>query len=547
MKGFCGVVLSLGVCLSFAEIYPYNDFLLNSRQLIYRESGMFSHADAPSKMHPGKGRSFIKFTDLRFKQVAANWNKNNNLWKAVARVSAEGKNATAPTPSAANLDVAVFLRGQLDKLGFETGKNTGQREYCCSQMAVRAGFCSEPGRLVVPSNIHVARLSIPPGQEVHVLTGSTAGQYNVSRTGMYTVLIANCDESHSVLITGHTEWMNPFGYLPGEYWGNLPFFGWMSLLYLGLGILWTILCLRQMKDLLPVQLWISFVLFLGMVETTTKYFDFLAWDEEGHRNLGAMVFGMISGVCKRALSRMLVLIVSLGYGVVKPSLGNTFRMILMLGAAYLGLSLTYDLLSGLPSHDKDLAKPAFIDLLAILVLLQSFIDVVFYMWILQALTRTIFLLKTRKQWIKYMLFERFRLVLIISVLFSVAWSIFSIVMSTGSRLERDWQEAWTVPAIWEVLYLLILVAICVLWRPSINNQRYAYSMQLATDESGAGGIQLSGMLHDDEEEGGGERRKGDKEEEGEYGGGLLLADSDELLTIAGMDAGEQQMAVQKME
>lgn len=38
--------------------------------------------------------------------------------------------------------------------------------------------------------------------------------------------------------------------------------------------------------------------------------------------------------------------------------------------------------------------------------------------------------------------------------------------------ERRWESYWTVNAIWEVLYLGVLVAICFLLRPSINNQRY---------------------------------------------------------------------------
>lgn len=36
---------------------------------------------------------------------------------------------------------------------------------------------------------------------------------------------------------------------------------------------------------------------------------------------------------------------------------------------------------------------------------------------------------------------------------------------------RHWQSNWTVNAIWEMLYLAILVAVCVLLRPSMNTQR----------------------------------------------------------------------------
>lgn len=38
--------------------------------------------------------------------------------------------------------------------------------------------------------------------------------------------------------------------------------------------------------------------------------------------------------------------------------------------------------------------------------------------------------------------------------------------------ERRWKSYWTLDAIWELLYLGVLVAICFLLRPNNNNQRY---------------------------------------------------------------------------
>lgn len=37
--------------------------------------------------------------------------------------------------------------------------------------------------------------------------------------------------------------------------------------------------------------------------------------------------------------------------------------------------------------------------------------------------------------------------------------------------ERHWESYWTVDAIWEVLYLVVLVSVCFLLRPSMNSQR----------------------------------------------------------------------------
>lgn len=40
-----------------------------------------------------------------------------------------------------------------------------------------------------------------------------------------------------------------------------------------------------------------------------------------------------------------------------------------------------------------------------------------------------------------------------------------------SPQERHWESNWTIDAIWEVVYLKVLVAVCILLRPSMNTQR----------------------------------------------------------------------------
>jgi len=41
--------------------------------------------------------------------------------------------------------------------------------------------------------------------------------------------------------------------------------------------------------------------------------------------------------------------------------------------------------------------------------------------------------------------------------------------------DSSWRFAWLWSGIWHLLYLAILISIAVLWRPTDNNTRYAYS------------------------------------------------------------------------
>lgn len=169
---------------------------------------------------------------------------------------------------------------------------------------------------------------------------------------------------------------------------------------------------------------------------------------------------------KRALSRVLVVMVSLGYSVVRPHLGSRMPRVAGLGMAYFVLAMSYDLLLNLPSNNKHLGQSAYMDSLTVLVLLLALVDIIFYMWILQALMSTISYLERKNQSAKLLLFRRFRCVLIISVLFSLAWSIYSMAASVDGYYEQHWKQQWSINAVWEVLYVMILIAIAFLWRPS---------------------------------------------------------------------------------
>lgn len=54
-----------------------------------------------------------------------------------------------------------------------------------------------------------------------------------------------------------------------------------------------------------------------MIETATLYFDDLGYNISGENYVAAMMVGVIISTVKRTISRLLVLVVSMGYGVVK--------------------------------------------------------------------------------------------------------------------------------------------------------------------------------------------------------------------------------------
>ena len=91
----------------------------------------------------------------------------------------------------------------------------------------------------------------------------------------------------------------------------------MTIAYMIIGLIWIILSGIHWSRLLMLQNCIAGVIFLGMVECITWYFDFLSYNITGNFNWGAIAVGVLSSTIKRTVSRLLVLSVSMGFGVVK--------------------------------------------------------------------------------------------------------------------------------------------------------------------------------------------------------------------------------------
>lgn len=49
-----------------------------------------------------------------------------------------------------------------------------------------------------------------------------------------------------------------------------------------------------------------------------------------------------------------------------------------------------------------------------------------------------------------------------------------LLISQLSNLQ-DWKELWLDEAFWKLLFSLLLLVIMILWRPTNNNQRYAFT------------------------------------------------------------------------
>jgi len=250
----------------------------------------------------------------------------------------------------------------------------------------------------------------------------------------------------------------------------------MALLYLFVGIYWLVLSLKHKSQILKLQNYIAGVIFLGVIEMATLYFDYLGYNISGENYVGAMMVGVIVSTIKKSISRLLVLVVSMGYGVVKPTLGAERNRVIFLGLLYTTFSGTLNIIELVQR------TPAFSTLVVFLVVFSvAVLDTIFYWWIFLSLLRTIQQLTTRKQPIKLEMYKRFFGTLVVSGILSSIIIVIQLFIGVMSDADAMWRSLWVWPAFWHLLYFAILVAIVILWRPTNNNTRYAY--QEVTDDS----------------------------------------------------------------
>jgi hypothetical protein len=115
-------------------------------------------------------------------------------------------------------------------------------------------------------------------------------------------------------------------------------------------------------------------------------------------------------------------------------------------------------------------------------------------WIFTSLVQTTRTLRVRRNLIKLALYRHFTNTLIFAVIASVIFMLYSI-KERNLACSNNWKQSWVDDAFWHVLFSVLLVVIIVLWRPTNNNQRYAFTPLLDNEEDEDNGIEWNPLFN----------------------------------------------------
>uniref|UniRef100_A0A914W482 Transmembrane protein 87A n=1 Tax=Plectus sambesii TaxID=2011161 RepID=A0A914W482_9BILA len=270
-------------------------------------------------------------------------------------------------------------------------------------------------------------------------------------------------------VTVEVQWRGPKGYLTAIDYPLLTFYGVMCGVYGVYALAWLLISLMYWKNLRRIHYCIGAVILLGVLEKAVFYAEYQTMNITGRSVEGAIELAQLVSYLKRTLARMLIIAVSIGYGIVKPRLGLTLHKVVGVGFVYFILCA----IVGVERVSKNHPEAVFPLLL---------LDVGIFCWIITALGNTMRTLRLQRDEVKLSLYRHFTNTFCIAVLASVAFIFWSLYEHVFTDCLKDWTELWIGTAFWQVLFSAILMVIMILWRPSNNNHCYAFTPLLNNSE-----------------------------------------------------------------
>jgi len=298
----------------------------------------------------------------------------------------------------------------------------------------------------------IVTYSHPPfaSWQAHTVTQVPAGG-----TYLVYICIGGDIKDHVVQVT--LEMKSEKGYLSAPDYPLLSFYMIMCILYVLLGVTWLALSVRNRQYLVRNQFCIGVVILLGLIEKFVLFSLYNSANITGDFSKGADKFAGVVSSLKSTVARMFLIVVSLGFGTVKPhQLGReSICKVLAVGILFFIVSTAEVMFR---NHAKYIFLP------------QMIIDSAIFVWICVNLKRTMKMLRNGEFYEMLAWYRYFFITFILCVVATVALVVWGMILHSNECI-TDWSKFWIVPAAMHILFSMILVVMMILWRPNAHNQR----------------------------------------------------------------------------
>jgi hypothetical protein len=457
--------------VAHAQIYHVSEMPVPTNRSLHTLYAfyVFSFEEAPERP---LGQPFVKFHDI----VA--------------------KAGSSPVPE--GISIKTYTGVQLSIMKYSNFWNLiNPKKFCCTYEDVNSKQCEKVDQLLVQKpvgtkysdvNVYSSTVNFPESA-----SQKSDVKMTIRMTSVYILVFSNCGEFSDATVEGSVIVKNAYGFLPGNEYHKMPFYGWLLLVYVGLAVAWMVLSIRWWKEVFTIQNCISAVIFFGLIEAFLWYIFFNDWNTTGFRGKVLFILSILSSVVKSIFSYMLVLVAALGWGVTRPYLDR--QVILKIQAVcflYIILDFIREaVLSFRHSHSLSLA------FVLLCLLPVSLLNGGIFYWVFTALSSLMETLRDRRQFEKLALFQTLWKILIFALTVATLTLLFQIFNLSRSITTR-WKYQWLfADGVSHVLFLVVLAAMMYLWAPHKYSQRYAYSQEGGRVDKDADGGKESDVWADE--------------------------------------------------
>ncbi|KAI6715859.1 hypothetical protein JHW43_001681 [Diplocarpon mali] len=393
---------------------------------------------------------------------------------------------TAEDESDPITSLVIFEWKDYDLIGVYPTADSITKEYVCDTEAIENKFCNanQTGEFILAENATEASKNLLFTKAVHLKDPGLPINYAIKKTGYYcvgTTAFFPADVQYTAVV----EFRNAYGELPAAQIAKLSFYGGITIVYAVIGAFWAFLYAQHRHDILPVQNYITAIILFLIVEMlmTWLFYDYM---NRNGSNIGSKVLMIVVAILnagRNSFSFFLLLIVCMGYGVVKPNLGKTMIYVRYLAGAHFVFGLIYSIAS--LTVTPETAGP----LVLFVILPLAGTLTAFYVWTLNSLNMTMKDLFERKQTQKFSMYRKLWWAILGSILVIFGFFFFNsfTFASAGDPdfVPFHWKTRWFILDGWlNLVYLGDVVFIAYMWRPTANNKRFAMSDELAQDDEG---------------------------------------------------------------
>lgn len=291
-------------------------------------------------------------------------------------------------------------------------------------------------------------------------------------------------------ISGDISFKNPYGYLPASLCGLLPFQATLLVAYIGTTVGFSWYFSKYYESAVSIHYGVLAVLAIAVGESLCWLLAYIYINATGTPYCCpfpvVIVTSLIFQILRQAVSRCLLLVISLGYGIVRPKLsrfewlGITMITCMYFIAATVGQVFDIEIRRKLSmGSDSDSSSATDAENALYVYFAEIVVDSFYITWIAFALGATIKELQDYQQTYKLELYNRlYSAIYVFLLVFAVITAL--ILLNRNGIIAWPWQLEWLPVVLWPTFNYAVLATICVICTPSDSSRYLAYSSQLPT-------------------------------------------------------------------